>query len=90
MRSTHTLGELNIQAFAITTVWELILLLLVGGEPRRATFTLDWNGGYTLRIASKVLRSAVMLFYFVGARLSQVAGPIMILLALMHLLFKLL
>ena len=90
MRSAHTLGEFYIQAFAITTVWELILLLMVGGEPRRATFTLNWNGRYTLRIASKVLRSAIMLFYFVGTRLSQVAGPIMILLALMHLLFKLL
>ena len=65
-------------------------MLLVGGEPRRATFTLDWNGGYTLRIAAKVLRSAVMLFYFIGTRLSQVACPIMKLLALMHLLFKLL
>ena len=83
----HALREFDIQAFAFRAVGELVLLLLVSGESRRAALALDWNGGYTLRIVGKVLRSAAMLFYFIGTGLGQVAGPMM---ALMHLLFQLL
>ena len=83
----QALREFDIQAFAFRAVGELVLLLLVSGEPRRAALALDWNGGYTLWIVAKVLRSAAMLFYFIGTGLGQVAGPMM---ALMHLLFQLL
>ena len=87
VRLAHSLWELDIQAFTIRAVWELVLLLLFDGESRRASFALDWNGGYGLRIAAKVLRSSSMLFYFIGTGLGQVAGSMV---ALVHLLFQLL
>ena len=86
MSLPHALGEFDVEAFAFTTVGELVLLLLVGVKSRRAADPLDCHGGDALRVTiDQVLRSGVMLFYFIGTGLGQVAGPMMKLLALVHM-----